>query len=79
MSKLTQTREQKERKKEKQARTLVDHLLDGARWVDFHREEIIKAVNLRRFFGEFLPERIRKIVRGVSRLYVVQLCDNNFT
>jgi hypothetical protein len=68
-----------EGKKEKPARTLVDHLLDGARRVDFHGEKIIKAVNLRCFFGEFLPERIREIVRGVSRLYAVRLCDGKLT
>ena len=56
--------------RKKTARTLVDHLLDGARRVDFHREEIIEAVNLRCFLGEFLPERIREIVCGVGRLYV---------
>lgn len=57
--------------KEKPGRTLVNHLLYGARRVDFHRKEIIKAVNLRCFFGELLPERIREVVRGISRLYAV--------
>jgi hypothetical protein len=57
--------------KEKPARTLVYHLLDGARGVDFHRKEIIKAVNLRCFFGKLLPERVREVVRGISRLYAV--------
>ena len=64
MSNLTQQGWSR-RKEEKPARTLVHHLLDGARRVDFHREEIIKAVNLRCFLRELLPERIREIVRGI--------------
>jgi hypothetical protein len=38
--------------------TLIDHLLDGARRVNLHRKEVVKAVYFRRFFGELLPECI---------------------
>jgi len=38
--------------------TLIDHLLDGARWVDLHRKEVFKAVYFCCFFGELLSECI---------------------
>jgi hypothetical protein len=38
--------------------TLIDHLLDGARRVDLHRKEVLKAVYFCCFFGELLSECI---------------------
>jgi len=39
-------------------RTLVDHLLDGTRRVDFHGVEVLEPVYFRRFFRELLSECI---------------------
>jgi hypothetical protein len=55
-------------------RTLFDHLLDGARWVDLHGVEVFKAVDFRRFFGELLTKCIGEVVCGVGRLCARSRC-----
>ena len=44
--------------KPKRKRTLVDHLLDRTRRVDFHGIEVLEPVHFRRLFGELLSERV---------------------
>lgn len=50
-------------------RTLVNHLLYSARWVDLHREEVIEPVHFRGIFRELLAKCIRQIVCWIGRLY----------
>ena len=45
--------------------TLFDHLLDGARGVDLHSEQVLEPVDLGRILGEFLTEGIGQVVRRI--------------
>lgn len=50
------------------SRTLFHHLLDRTRWVDLHREQVVKPVDLRRILRELLAKRIGQVVRWVCGL-----------
>ena len=49
-------------------RTLLHHLLDRTGRVDLHREEVVKAIDLRRLLRELLTERVRQVVGRICRL-----------
>lgn len=62
--------------------TLLYHLLNGTRWIDLHREKVIKAINFRSIFRKLLTEGIREIVSWIRGLRVVRgviQCTNRLT
>lgn len=57
--------------------TLFDHLLDGARGVDFHGKQVVKPVDLGRVLGELLTKSVGEVVSRVRRLRSSALCQSN--
>ena len=47
---------------------LLDHLLNGARRVDFHGEQVVEPVHFCCILGKLLAERIREVVRRIGGL-----------
>lgn len=51
-------------------RTLLDHLLNSTRWVNLHREEVVKAVDFRRVLRELLTKCIGQVMCWICGLQV---------
>ena len=47
---------------------LLNHLLNGARRVDFHGKQVVEPVHFCCVLGKLLAERIREVVRRISGL-----------